>query len=102
MATYQELMKQKQELEAQIAEARKSEVGEAIATIKKLCADFSLTEKDIFGGKAATGESKSSRKGSTVAAKYRDPASGSTWTGRGKAPRWIAGASDRTQYLINS
>ncbi|WP_373785874.1 H-NS family nucleoid-associated regulatory protein, partial [Delftia acidovorans] len=24
-------------------------------------------------------------------AKYRDPASGATWTGRGKPPRWIEG-----------
>ncbi|WP_321935215.1 H-NS histone family protein [Paraburkholderia sp. J8-2] len=36
----------------------------------------------------------------TVAPKYRDPASGTTWSGRGLAPLWIRGAKDRTAYLI--
>jgi len=33
-------------------------------------------------------------------AKYRDPKSGKTWTGRGKPPAWIAGAKNRDAYLI--
>jgi len=32
--------------------------------------------------------------------KYRDPASGKTWTGQGKPPNWIKDVSDRTPYLI--
>ncbi|BAO94094.1 histone family protein nucleoid-structuring protein H-NS (plasmid) [Caballeronia insecticola] len=32
--------------------------------------------------------------------KYRDPMSGETWSGRGRAPAWLAAAKDRTQYLI--
>ena len=32
-------------------------------------------------------------------AKYRDPASGATWTGRGKPPGWIRG-KDREGFLI--
>jgi len=34
-----------------------------------------------------------------VAPKYRDPATGKTWTGRGKAPKWIDG-KDRSKFLI--
>ncbi|SAK55342.1 histone family protein nucleoid-structuring protein H-NS [Caballeronia hypogeia] len=34
-------------------------------------------------------------------AKYRDPKSGAEWSGRGKAPGWLAGAKDRTKFLIN-
>ncbi|MEJ0003067.1 MAG: H-NS histone family protein [Pararobbsia sp.] len=34
-----------------------------------------------------------------VAAKYRDPVTGSTWSGRGKAPRWIAG-QDRDKFAV--
>ncbi|WP_061165222.1 H-NS family nucleoid-associated regulatory protein [Caballeronia temeraria] len=34
------------------------------------------------------------------APKYRDPASGETWSGRGRAPAWLAAAKDRTQFLI--
>ena len=34
------------------------------------------------------------------APKYRDPKSGATWSGRGPAPAWLAGAKDRTKFLI--
>ncbi|AQH01399.1 hypothetical protein A9R05_21455 [Burkholderia sp. KK1] len=33
-------------------------------------------------------------------AKYQDPKSGATWSGRGPAPRWLAPAKDRTKFLI--
>jgi DNA-binding protein H-NS len=33
-------------------------------------------------------------------AKYRDPKSGATWSGRGPAPAWLAGAKDRSRFLI--
>ncbi|MBD9530673.1 H-NS histone family protein [Comamonas sp. CMM01] len=36
---------------------------------------------------------------STVPAKYRNPETGDTWTGRGKEPVWIRG-QDREAYLI--
>jgi DNA-binding protein H-NS len=35
------------------------------------------------------------------APKYRDPATGATWSGRGPAPAWLASAKDRTAYLID-
>jgi DNA-binding protein H-NS len=31
---------------------------------------------------------------------YRDPQSGATWSGRGRAPAWLASAEDRTPFLI--
>ncbi|MEM5300023.1 H-NS family nucleoid-associated regulatory protein [Burkholderia sp. JPY481] len=31
---------------------------------------------------------------------YRDPKTGATWSGRGRAPAWIASAKDRTKFLI--
>ncbi|WP_245933167.1 H-NS family nucleoid-associated regulatory protein [Caballeronia novacaledonica] len=33
-------------------------------------------------------------------AKYEDPKSGATWSGRGPAPKWLASAKDRTRFLI--
>ncbi|SAL71665.1 histone family protein nucleoid-structuring protein H-NS [Caballeronia arvi] len=33
-------------------------------------------------------------------AKYRDPKSGATWSGRGRAPKWLASARDRSKFLI--
>jgi DNA-binding protein H-NS len=32
--------------------------------------------------------------------KYRDPKSGAEWTGRGRAPKWIATARNRDRFLI--
>ncbi|NPT34236.1 H-NS family nucleoid-associated regulatory protein [Paraburkholderia xenovorans] len=33
-------------------------------------------------------------------AMYQDPKSGATWSGRGRAPAWLAGAKDRSKFLI--
>jgi hypothetical protein len=33
-------------------------------------------------------------------AMYKDPKSGATWSGRGRAPAWLAGAKDRAKFLI--
>jgi DNA-binding protein H-NS len=37
----------------------------------------------------------------TSAAKYQDPKTGATWSGRGRAPGWIAKVKDRTRFLVN-
>ncbi len=94
MSTYQSLLKQKAELEAKIAEARKSELAHAVSQARELVAQYGLTPDDVFGGKKVAASGRS-----TVAPKYRDPATGATWTGRGKAPRWISG-KDRTAFAI--
>lgn len=31
---------------------------------------------------------------------YQDPKTGAAWSGRGRAPAWIANAKDRTRFLI--
>ncbi len=94
MSTYKSLLQQKAELEAKIAEARKHEVAQAVTKARELIEQYGLTPDDVFGGKkAATGTR------GTVAPKYRDPATGATWTGRGKPPKWIAD-EDRTAFAI--
>ncbi|CAJ8619087.1 histone family protein nucleoid-structuring protein H-NS [Burkholderia pseudomallei] len=35
-------------------------------------------------------------------AKYLNPETGATWSGRGPAPAWLAAASDRSKFLIDS
>ncbi len=87
----QELLDQKRRLERQIHELQNTKRGEAIAAVKALMVEHGLTSADL------TPTSSSSRKGSKtsgskVAAKYRDPVTGSTWSGRGLKPRWIAEA----------
>ena len=94
MSQYKDLLKQREDLDAKIAEARNAEVASAIAQVRQLVLDYSLTERDVFGGVRT-----SSAKGSTVAPKYKDPVTGATWTGRGKPPLWIAD-KEREQFLI--
>ena len=43
---------------------------------------------------------KGQRKGPQPA-RYRDPKSGASWSGRGPAPAWLAAAKDRTKFLID-
>lgn len=91
MSNYQELLKQREALEAKIREARQVELKEAIATVRGLVAQFELTEDDVFGAtKSAV---------SKVAPKYRNPETGDTWTGRGKPPKWIID-KNRDEFLI--
>ena len=95
MSDYQELLKQRDELEAKIKQARQDELKGAIAQVRALVTQFELKVEDVFGG----GRTRANA-GAKVAPKYRDPATGDTWTGRGKAPRWIAD-KDRNQFLID-
>lgn len=87
MATYQELLAQKAELEKQIENARKQELSDAIGQIRSLMSQYGLTVADL-GGKAS-GTKTSSTKGSKVAPKYRNGSTGETWTGRGRQPKWV-------------
>ena len=82
MATYQELLAQKAAIDAQIEEALKAEVSEAVAEVKRLVGEYGLTASDC--GFGAPAEKKASSK---VAVKYRGQ-NGESWTGRGKAPAW--------------
>lgn len=94
MATYQELLKQRAELEAQIQAVKKTELTEAITKVRAIVAEYELTAVDVFGG-----EKQPRNKGAKPAPKYRDPSTGATWTGRGKAPGWIKD-KDRDQFKI--
>jgi DNA-binding protein H-NS len=94
MATYQELMAQKEALEKQIIEVKAREKAEGVAKAMAIIEQYKLTAADIFARKGMAGSP-----GGKVAAKYRNPATGETWTGRGKAPKWIEG-QDRSRFTI--
>ena len=84
MLSYAEIQAQIAQLSVQAEAVRKTEHARVIAEIKEQMADHGITLADL-GGKRA-----SSSKGSTAPIKYRHPATGQTWTGRGKHPRWLA------------
>jgi DNA-binding protein H-NS len=95
--TYKELLQQREALEQAIASARKNEISNALAKVRELVAEYGLTSQDIFPVRGA--KSPTAKAVSKVAAKYRDPATGQTWTGRGKAPKWIEGR-ERSPFVI--
>ena len=95
MSSYKELLAQREQLDKQIKEAIAREKADGITKAKLIIEQYNLSASDLFsrkaGGKSAGGK---------VAPKYRNPSSGETWTGRGKAPKWIEGR-DRSSYLIS-
>ena len=97
MSSYKELLKQREALELQISSARRDEVANAIAQVRSIVDEYALTQQEIF---PTSTRARSATSGTKVAPKYRDPATGQTWTGRGKAPKWIQG-QDRSLFAIN-
>ncbi len=98
MATYRELLAQRNALDEQMAEARQAEVGAAIAQIRELMTQYELTVDDLAPRRRGRPKGAAAEK-STVAPKYLDPKTGATWSGRGRAPAWIAGKK-RDRFLI--
>lgn len=87
MATLQELMAQRSALDKQIEETQARDRGAAVAKVKALMAEYGLTLADLNG--RARGAPKAP---SRVAPKYRNKATGETWTGRGLKPKWLQAA----------
>lgn len=95
MTTYADYQAQIAALQEQAEAARRNEVTSAKAKIREIMVAYGLTINDLSGA----GKSKNSSPRAAVPAKYRDPATGSEWTGRGRAPLWLAG-KDKEQFLI--
>lgn len=97
MSTYSELREKIAELEQQAEAARRKELESAISKIKELMQEYGITTQDI---EASGGRKLSSKSRSSVPVKYKDPVSGQTWTGRGRAPRWLDGRK-KEDFLIS-
>jgi DNA-binding protein H-NS len=89
------LQAQARKLEAAESAKKQSAVAEVLALMKKL----GVTADDLKAGAsgAARGRGRpraeGARKGGArapVPVKFRDPASGDAWSGRGRTPRWLA------------
>jgi DNA-binding protein H-NS len=110
MPTLEQIQAKLKKLQAQadLIVARKAQA--AVDQIRDLMLKHGLTTEDIeakarakraargLNGHAGNGKAKAI--GAAKAAKYRDHKTGATWTGHGRAPGWIAGVKDRTQFLI--
>lgn len=87
MPTLQELLSQKAELEKKILETQRAERAEAVAKIKALMAEYGLTLADLSS--RAPAAPKAAAGGRKAPVKYRNAATGDTWSGRGLQPKWL-------------
>jgi len=95
MGTYAEIQAQIAELENKAKEARARELAAAKAQIAEIMRTYGLTLADLgVGVKTKPGKARQ-----LVPAKYRNSATGETWTGRGRSPLWLAG-KNKDDFLI--
>lgn len=105
-ATYEELRAAQDQIAAQLAGLVDEARAKALESIVANVLEFGFTAEELnkaLGGKAkASKASKPKAPRKPAAPKYRNPADGSTWTGRGMAPAWIKhlAKEDRDQFLI--
>lgn len=93
-ASYEQLLAQRAALNEKIEAALRTEKAAAIAEARRLITNYELTERDVF---AAGRPSKKTPV--ALPPRYRDPATGMTWTGRGRTPKWLLDV-DRSKFEI--
>lgn len=93
MASYKELVAQKEKIEKQIEEAISKERATVLAEVRQKIQEFEFTAREL--GIAAR---KVRKAGKAIEAKYMNPTTGETWSGRGRAPAWIGRNKDK--FLI--
>jgi DNA-binding protein H-NS len=94
MSDLEQLIKQREELDQQIERLHQEQREEVLNKIRHLMDLHNLSTDDLMIQPRRTRVQRQS-----VAPKFRDPASGATWTGRGRAPRWLEG-KDKEAYRI--
>jgi DNA-binding protein H-NS len=107
MTTLEKVQARLKKLQAQADALIAKESSAVLAKIRDLMSEHGLTTADIdahIGGKKRGPKpgGKATAKAGNSLAKYRDPKSGATWSGHGRAPQWIASAKDRKKFLVDS
>ncbi|MCA7888983.1 H-NS histone family protein [Burkholderia contaminans] len=95
---YKALKAQLDALQERTEAARVAELEAVIAQVRELVAEYGITDDQIFGRKRAR---KAENAVAVAESKYRNPKTGETWSGRGRAPAWIANAKDRSKFLVD-
>jgi DNA-binding protein H-NS len=100
MATLETIQARIRKLEAQAQVLKTKAASGVLKQIHDLMARHEISIEDVTGffGKTS-GKTKAKAGGKADSAKYVDPKTGATWSGRGRAPAWIANARDRSVFL---
>ena len=91
-----ELLAQRQTLQEEVAAARQREAEVVLADIVRKMRDYEISLADLMGR-----EHESQKVTTAPVPKYRDLRSGATWSGRGRAPHWIAD-KNRDDFLVRA
>lgn len=101
MESYQSILAKISVLHKKASELRESEKKRAVAEMRKLIELYDVKASELFSNApAAAGRAVSAPAKKAAPPKYRDPATGKTWSGRGKRPTWLVG--DKDAYLIDA
>ncbi|HEP6431481.1 TPA: H-NS histone family protein [Burkholderia cenocepacia] len=90
-----DLNAQLRELNIRIADAKREEKHAALAAFKLQVDLYGISQEELL---EALGFTK--RKPTRAPAKYYDPSSGKTWSGRGSMPKWLQGKNP-DHYLVD-
>lgn len=95
--TYQQLQKEIANLQARAMEQRKKESASVVAQIREKMHAYGITLEDLKSsrsvakrGRKVAPDKKAGSKRGPAPIKFRDSATNDTWSGRGRAPRWLA------------
>lgn len=97
MATLNSIKAQIAKLTKQAQAMESKAVQKVVALMDKL----GVSIDDLPRGRARGRKLGGAVKQSASVAKYRDPATGKTWTGHGRAPEWIKNAANRDDFLAD-
>ncbi|MFM0323607.1 H-NS histone family protein [Caballeronia glebae] len=89
-----QLLAKQDALNKQLVEAKERETRQVLIEIVQKMREYNIKLEELFGSKPKAQEP-------VKEAKYRDPVGGSTWSGRGRAPQWIAG-KNRDEFLADA
>jgi DNA-binding protein H-NS len=92
MSKIEELIAARVSLEKRIAEMQRDAHAMNIAKVRAVMAEFGVTAADIKGKATAGRASTAVKPRGKLAIKYRNKATGDSWAGRGKQPRWLTAA----------
>lgn len=97
MSRYKELQAQIAALQKEAEEVRQQEIAAVVADIKAKMAEYGITLQDLEAGPRR----RSRAKASEGHAKYRNPATGETWSGKGRKPGWLVQALAQGKSLAD-
>ena len=106
VATLEQIQARLKKLQAQAEAIVAKQSSAVLETIRGLMEKHGLTTTDIdahLGSKkrGPKAGAKAAAKTAKSVAKYRDPKSGATWSGHGRAPGWITNVKDRSRFLVD-